>query len=266
MNSPLNSSVLNPVTAPSGCDPWSAEVLTLFPEMFPGPLGHSLAGKALEKGLWRLNTTHLRDFASPNAYGVDDACYGGGAGMVMRPDIIDAALTQTVRNKTVRDKTATKGAFSCPLIYLTPRGAPLTQGMVRRYALQSSGVVLLCGRYEGIDQRVIEQWQMEEVSIGDYILSGGEIAALTLIDACIRLLPGVMGKEESALNESFELGLLEYPQYTRPRVWNNRIVPEILLSGDHQKIASWRQAQAENITKARRPDLWAQYLEQTGKK
>jgi tRNA (guanine37-N1)-methyltransferase len=238
--------------------PWAATVLTLFPEMFPGPLGYSLSGKALKEGLWALDVVQIRDFATDKHRSVDDTCFGGGAGMVMRPDVVNAALEHAMPCHTPEDRS---------LIYLTPRGKPLDQSMVRRFAL-SAGVILLSGRYEGIDHRVIEHWQgqgaLEEVSIGDYILSGGEIAALTLLDACIRLLPGVIGKEESAANESFELGLLEYPQYTRPQVWKNKIVPDVLLSGDHQKIAAWRQKEATRITQIRRPDLWVRYLNRQG--
>lgn len=240
---------------------WRATVLTLFPEMFPGPLAYSLAGKALEEKRWSLELVQIRDFATDKHQSVDDTCFGGGAGMVLRPNIVDAALEDVAsreEKKTVR-----------PLIYLTPRGKPLDQAMVRRYAA-SPGVILLCGRYEGIDNRVIDHWAekggLEEVSIGDYVLSGGEMAALTLLDACIRLLPGVIGKEESSANESFELGLLEYPQYTRPQVWKNKIVPEVLISGDHQKIAAWRHEEAVRITQIRRPDLWVRYLEQIGDK
>lgn len=241
--------------------PWQATVLTLFPEMFPGPLAHSLAGRALEERLWALDTVQIRDFAMDKHRSVDDTCFGGGAGMVLRPDVVDAAIEHTLANE--------KPGVVRPLIYLTPRGKPLNQAMVRGFAT-SPGVILLSGRYEGIDHRVIENWQekgrLEEVSIGDYILSGGEIAALTLLDACIRLLPGVIGKEESSANESFELGLLEYPQYTRPQVWKNKGVPEVLVSGDHQKIAAWRLDQAKQITQIRRPDLWVRYLEQIGRK
>lgn len=236
--------------------PWSATVLTLFPEMFPGPLGHSLSGKALQEDLWSLNLVQIRDFALDKHGSVDDSCFGGGAGMVLRPNVVNEAL-QSVGSLEGRT-----------LIYLTPRGKPLDQTMVRRYALESSGVVLLCGRYEGVDHRVIEHWQaqgMEEVSIGDYILSGGEMAALTLLDACIRLIPGVIGKEESLVNESFELGLLEYPQYTRPQVWKDKKVPDVLLSGDHQKVAAWREEEAKRVTQIRRPDLWVRYLKQIGK-
>ncbi len=241
--------------------PWSATVLTLFPEMFPGPLAHSLSGKALEDGLWRLDCVQIRDFAPDKHRSVDDTCFGGGAGMVLRPNVVDAALEHVMLSQTP--------GVNRPLIYLTPRGKPLDQSMVRRLAL-SPGMILLSGRYEGVDHRVIDHWQekgaLEEISIGDFILSGGEIAALTLLDACIRLLPGVIGKEESAKNESFELGLLEYPQYTRPQIWKNRVVPDVLLSGDHQKIAAWREEEAIKITQIRRPDLWVRYLEQIGRK
>jgi tRNA (guanine37-N1)-methyltransferase len=236
--------------------PWHATVLTLFPEMFPGPLGHSLSGKALQEGLWSLNTVQIRDFAKDKHKSVDDTCFGGGAGMVMRADVVDAAI----------DSVYTQEDASKPrsLIFMTPRVKPLDQAMARRFA-SGPGVILLSGRYEGIDNRVIDYWQekgqLEEVSIGDYILSGGEIAALTLLDACIRLLPGVIGKEESSDNESFELGLLEYPQYTRPQVWKNREVPDVLLSGNHKEIAAWRQSEAKQITQIRRPDLWVRYLE-----
>jgi tRNA (guanine37-N1)-methyltransferase len=241
--------------------PWTASVLTLFPEMFPGPLGLSLSGKALKEGLWSLDLVQIRDFATDKHRSVDDTCFGGGAGMVLRPNVVDAALEHVM-------STQTAGA-NRPLIYLTPRGKPLDQAMVRRFAF-SPGVILLSGRYEGIDNRVIEHWEekggLEEVSIGDYVLSGGEMAALTLLDACIRLLPGVIGKEESSINESFELGLLEYPQYTRPQVWKNMDVPEVLLSGDHQKITAWREKEAMRITQIRRPELWVRYLEQIGRK
>ncbi len=241
--------------------PWSATVLTLFPEVFPGPLGHSLSGKALVVVLGSLHPTLIGYFPTEKHQPFFYTCFGGGAGMVLRPNVVDAALEHV----KLREKAST----GRPLIYLTPRGKPLDQSMVRRYALESSGVTLLCGRYEGVDHRVIEHWEekgMEEVSIGDYVLSGGEIAALTLLDACIRLLPGVIGKEESLASESFELGLLEYPQYTRPQIWKDKIVPEVLLSGDHQKIAAWRQKEAVRITQIRRPDLWVRYLEQMGRK
>lgn len=225
---------------------WTARILTLFPEMFPGPLGQSLAGKALEKGIWRLETMQIRDFARDKHRTVDDTPFGGGAGMVMRPDVIDAALA-----------AATADGLK-PAIYLTPRGRLLTQGLVEELAA-GPGAVLLCGRYEGLDERVIEARGLIEVSLGDFVLSGGEPAALALIDACVRLLPGVMGAEATLDEESFENGLLEYPHYTRPAVWNERAVPEILMSGHHEKIKAWRQAQAEETTRSRRPDLWDAY-------
>lgn len=225
---------------------WTARILTLFPEMFPGPLGQSLAGKALEKGIWRLETMQIRDFARDRHRTVDDTPFGGGAGMVMRPDVIDAALA-----------AATADGLK-PAIYLTPRGRLLTQGLVEELAA-GPGAVVLCGRYEGLDERVIEARGLIEVSLGDFVLSGGEPAALALIDACVRLLPGVMGAEATLDEESFENGLLEYPHYTRPAVWNERAVPEILMSGHHEKIKAWRQAQAEETTRSRRPDLWDAY-------
>lgn len=228
---------------------WRAGVLTLFPEMFPGPLGLSLAGRALERGAWALEARDIRGFASGRHRNVDDTPFGGGAGMVMRPDVLDAALASFDDGR--------------PMICLTPRGRPLTQARVRSLAA-GPGVVLLCGRYEGIDQRVIEARHLEEISIGDYVLSGGETAALVLLDACVRLLPGVMGAAESAEEESFAAGLLEYPQYTRPAEWNGMAVPEVLLSGHHQAVAAWRHAQAEEITRARRPDLWAAYRGEAG--
>ena len=225
---------------------WTARILTLFPEMFPGPLGQSLAGKALEKGIWRLETMQIRDFATDKHRTVDDTPFGGGAGMVMRPAVVDAALV-----------AASADGLS-PAIYLTPRGRLLTQELVGRLAA-GPGVVVLCGRYEGLDERVIEARGLIEVSLGDFVLSGGEPAALALIDACVRLLPGVMGAEETLDEESFTAGLLEYPHYTRPAVWNERAVPEVLMSGHHEKIKAWRQTQAEETTRSRRPDLWDAY-------
>ena len=225
---------------------WSATVVTLFPEMFPGSLGHSLSGKALDDGIWSINTVDIRDFATNNKQTVDDAPFGGGVGMVMRADVIDAALFSVNKSNKL------------PLIYVTPRGKPLTQARVKELAA-SPGVILLCGRYEGIDNRVIDAWAIEEVSLGDFVLSGGEPAALALIDACVRLLPGVIGNKLASVEESFEDGLLEYPHYTRPRDWDGREVPEILLSGHHEKVKVWRQTQAEHITRERRPDLWKKY-------
>lgn len=235
--------------------PWSATVLTLFPEMFPGCLGHSLAGKALDDGLWSLEAVDIRDFARDRHATVDDTPFGGGPGMVMRADIVDAALRSL----------DTGPADSRPRIFLSPRGAPLTQRRAREMAA-GPGAIVLCGRYEGVDQRAIEANGLEEMSIGDYVLSGGEPAAAVLIDACVRLLPGVVGDAGSLAEESFERGLLEHPHYTRPQTWNGMTVPEVLLSGHHARVAEWRLAQAEEITRLRRPDLWARYAgQQPGK-
>lgn len=222
--------------------PWLASVLTLFPEIFPGPLGCSLAGRGLEAGIWALDVLDIRDFARDKHRSVDDEPFGGGPGMVMRPEVVDAAL------RAVAEKPG-------PLVYLSPRGAPLTQKRVRALA-EEPGVRLLCGRYEGIDERLFQVHGIEEVSVGDYVLSGGETAALVLMDAVVRLLPGVMGNRESHAEESFEDGLLEYPHYTRPAEWQGIAVPEVLLSGNHARIAEWRRRQAEEITRRRRPDLW----------
>lgn len=222
---------------------WTASVLTLYPDMFPGPLGSSLAGQALNSGIWQLDPVNIRDFAKDKHRSVDDTPAGGGAGMVMRADIVAAAIDGArLRHPAL------------PLIYLSPRGEPLTQAHIREWS-QGPGLMLLCGRFEGVDQRVIEARQAREISIGDYILSGGELAAMVAIDAVLRLLPGVMGAAESASEESFEHNLLEYPHYTRPREWEGRPIPEILLSGDHGRIAKWRREQAEIITRARRPEL-----------
>ncbi|HEY9080358.1 tRNA (guanosine(37)-N1)-methyltransferase TrmD [Magnetovibrio sp.] len=228
--------------------PWQAVALTLFPDMFPGSLGQSLAGQALEDGRWTLETVDIRGFARDKHRTVDDTPCGGGAGMVMRPDIVDLAI------RDVQDKTGGK----LPLIYMTPRGRPLTQNRVRELAF-GPGVAVLCGRYEGVDQRVLDAHDVEEISIGDYVLSGGEVAALVLMDACVRLIPGVMGSGRSHEEESFEEGLLEYPLYTRPTEWQGRTVPEVLLSGHHGNIRAWRREQAEAVTKDRRPDLWKAY-------
>ncbi|TAN54879.1 MAG: tRNA (guanosine(37)-N1)-methyltransferase TrmD [Rhodospirillales bacterium] len=219
--------------------------------MFPGPLGFSLAGRALERGIWALETVDIRAFACDKHRSVDDTPSGGGAGMVMRPDVLDAAIT------------AKRGPG--PLVYLTPRGWPITQERVKALA-QGPGMTVLCGRFEGVDQRVLDAHEALELSLGDFVLSGGEPAAIALIDACVRLAPGVMGSEESLSEESFERGLLEYPHYTRPQVWEGREVPEILVSGHHAKIKAWRLAQAENVTKARRPDLWKAYAQGSAKK
>jgi tRNA (guanine37-N1)-methyltransferase len=224
--------------------PWTATVLTIFPEMFPGPLGLSLAGKALQRGLWRLDAVDLRGFASDHHRTVDDTPFGGGAGMVMRPDVIARAV----------DEVSARGALGL-LVYLSPRGEPLRQDRVRELA-DGPGVVLLCGRYEGVDHRVIEARGFLELSLGDFVLSGGELAAMALVDACVRLLPGVVGDAASLGEESFaEPGLLEYPHYTKPQVWEGRAVPEVLLSGHHARIDAWRREQAREVTKSRRPDL-----------
>jgi tRNA (guanine37-N1)-methyltransferase len=224
---------------------WRASVLTIFPEMFPGPLGASLAGKAMTTGAWSLEAIDIRTFAPDKHRTVDDTPAGGGPGMVMKADVLARAID------------AARDASRPPLL-MSPRGAPLTQKRVAALA-GGSGVVVICGRYEGIDERLIDARRLEEVSIGDYVLSGGEIAALALIDACVRLLPGVMGKQASAAEESFADGLLEYPQYTRPAEWEGRAIPDVLLSGDHAKVAAWRRAEAERLTRTRRPDLWEAY-------
>jgi tRNA (guanine37-N1)-methyltransferase len=222
---------------------WRASVLTIFPDIFPGPLSASLAGKALAAGAWSLDIVDIRAFATDKHRSVDDTPAGGGPGMVMKPDVLGRAI----------DATATDQQ---PRLLLSPRGAPLTQTRVEAFA-RAAGIVLVCGRFEGIDERVIAARGLEEVSIGDYVLSGGEIAAMVLIDACVRLLPGVMGTAASSAEESFTEGLLEYPHYTRPQIWEGRPIPEVLLSGDHGKIAAWRRAEAERLTRERRPDLWA---------
>ncbi len=228
---------------------WAAHVLTLFPAMFPGPLGQSLAGKALEKGLWSLDVTDIRDFAVDKHRTVDDTPFGGGPGMVMRPDVVANAITAGMDGLPA----------DIPRIYFSPRGRAMDQSFVRQMAA-APAVMMICGRYEGLDQRVIDDANLIEVSIGDFVLSGGELPALTLIDSVVRLLPGVMGNSAAHENDSFEDGLLEHPLYTQPRHWNGLDVPEILTSGDHGRIAAWRKAEAEAITKARRPDLWAQYM------
>ena len=223
--------------------PWRTTILTLFPEMFPGPLGVSLAGKALASGLWTLDARDIRESATDKHRSVDDTPAGGGPGMVLRADILAAAIDAA-------------DSPSLPRLLMSPRGRPLTQSQVRNLAA-GAGALIVCGRFEGVDQRVIEARQLDEVSIGDYVLSGGEIAAMALIDACVRLLPGVMGKAESGAEESFSESLLEYPQYTRPQTFEGRSIPDILLSGDHARVAAWRRAEAEALTRARRPDLWA---------
>lgn len=230
---------------------WRATVLTLFPEMFPGPLACSLAGRALDEGRWSLDTRAIRDHGIGRHCQVDDTPFGGGAGMVMRPDVLDAAV-------------AAAGAPDArPLILLTPRGIPLTQARVETLAA-GPGVVLVCGRFEGVDQRFAELRGAEEISVGDYVLSGGEPAALVLLDACVRLLPGTMGTPASAEEESFTGGLLEYPHYTRPAEWRGLAVPDVLLSGDHGRVRAWRRTESERLTRSRRPDLWAAYQARSG--
>ena len=224
-----------------------ATVLTLYPEMFPGPLGLSLSGRALDRGDWSLEVANIRDAATDRHRSVDDTPSGGGPGMVMRADVVARAIDTVSPADDLR-----------PRLYMSPRGRRLDQRFVRDLAA-GPGVVILCGRFEGLDERVIEGRGLIEVSIGDYVLSGGELAAQVTLDAVVRLLPGVMGKIESGSEESFEAGLLEYPQYTRPQVWEGREIPEILTSGDHGRIRAWRRAEAERITRARRPDLWGAY-------
>jgi tRNA (guanine37-N1)-methyltransferase len=221
---------------------WAASVLTIFPEMFPGPLGLSLAGKALASGVWSLAPIDIRDHATDRHRSVDDTPAGGGPGMVMKADVLARAIDAAGADR--------------PRLLMSPRGKPLTQARVAELAA-GPGVVVVCGRFEGVDERVIEARGLEEVSVGDYVLSGGEIAAMALIDACVRLLPGVMGAEASGAEESFAEGLLEYPQYTRPQVFEDRAIPQVLLSGDHGKVAAFRRAEAERLTRERRPDLWA---------
>ena len=229
---------------------WRASVLTIFPDMFPGPLGHSLAGKALQSALWSLEAIDIRRYANDKHRTVDDTPAGGGPGMVMKADVLAAALDAVPRDTR-------------PRLLMSPRGRPLTQRRISELA-HGLGVVVLCARFEGVDERLIEARSLEEVSIGDFVLSGGEIPALALLDACVRLLAGVMGKEASAVEESFADGLLEYPQYTRPPVFEGEPIPDVLLSGDHAKIAAWRRAQSERITRERRPDLWSAYCARKG--
>ncbi|WP_346892700.1 tRNA (guanosine(37)-N1)-methyltransferase TrmD [uncultured Roseibium sp.] len=231
---------------------FKATVLTLYPDMFPGPLGQSLAGRGLERGLWALETGQIRDFATDKHRSVDDTPAGGGAGMVLRADILAKAIDGSVPKDDPR-----------PKLLMSPRGRPFTQAMAHDLA-EGPGAVIVCGRFEGVDQRVIDARNLMEVSIGDYILSGGEIAAITLLDAVVRLIPGVMGNMESAETESFETGLLEHPHYTRPAEFEGRTIPDVLTSGNHRKIAEWRQEQAEKLTRKRRPDLWEKYSERTG--
>ena len=224
---------------------WRASVLTIFPEMFPGPLGVSLAGKALASGRWALEAIDIRTHATDRHRTVDDTPAGGGPGMVMKADVLARALDSVASDTR-------------PCLLMSPRGAPLTQARVAALAA-GPGAVIVCGRFEGVDERLIEGRGLEEISVGDYVLSGGEIAALVLLDACVRLIPGVMGAEASAADESFSHGLLEYPQFTRPQEWERRSIPEVLVSGDHAKVAAWRKEQAEKLTRERRQDLWDAY-------
>lgn len=228
---------------------WDVSVLTLFPDMFPGPLGYSILGRGLEEKRWTLNPIDIRSYALDKHRSVDDIAYGGGPGMIMRPEALNAALEDVCIN----------GRDTRHLIYLSPRGKPITQGRVKELA-QTPKVAMVCGRFEGIDQRVLDAWDLEELSLGDFVLAGGEIAAMALIEACVRLLPGIVGTCESLEEESFSKGLLEYPHYTRPREWKGLGVPDVLVSGNHEQIRSWRLAQAEKITQERRPDMWQEYI------
>lgn len=224
--------------------PWQATILTIFPDLFPGPLGASLIGRALENKIWALEPINIRDFATDKHRSVDDTPAGGGSGMVMRADVLASAI----------DHAAAHGPDR-PIIYLSPRGNSLTQKRVKTLS-NGAGAILICGRFEGIDERIIEARNIEEISIGDYVLSGGEVAAMALLEAVIRLLPGVMGAQDSAIEESFENNLLEYPQYTRPQIFEGRAIPDVLTSGDHGKVADWRREKAQELTRTRRPDLW----------
>jgi tRNA (guanine37-N1)-methyltransferase len=230
--------------------PWQVTVFTLFPEIFPGPLACSILGNALDKGLWALKTVNIRDYADNKHNTVDEPGFGGGPGMVMMPDVVDRALMSNCSGEEKPDE----------LIYLSPRGKPFTQNDAKRLA-NAKKVAMLCGRFEGIDQRVLDHWQVKEVSLGDFILAGGEIAAMAVIEASLRFVPGVVGTPESVEEESFSYGLLEAPHYTKPRVWKDMAVPDVLLSGHHENIRKWRLAEAEKVTQARRTDLWEKYLQ-----
>lgn len=235
-------------------DVWTAQILTLYPEMFPGPLGVSLAGKALDSGLWAMDVTQIRDYATDKHRNVDDTPSGGGPGMVMRADVLGAAIDGVIANQPEgmsRDEW--------PIVYLSPRGQKLDRDLVQTFA-GGKGITLICGRFEGVDERVLEGRQIIEVSLGDFVLSGGEVAAMALMDAVVRTIPGVIGDAKTLNEESFEVGLLEYPHYTRPKIWEGRDIPEVLQSGHHGKIKEWRLAQSENLTKERRPDLWEKYI------
>ena len=227
---------------------WKAHVLTLFPEMFPGPLGHSIIGKALEEQVWSLKLINLQKFSRKGPKYVDDKPYGGGSGMIIKSEIIHKALKET--SKKIKNNYS--------LVFLTPKGKKLNQEKIKKF-VKKDNLILVCGKYEGVDQRVIDTWKMEEISLGDYILSGGEIAAMSLIDSCLRLLPNVLGSSKSLESETFENNLLEYPQYTKPQKWEEKEVPNVLLKGDHKKIKDWRLTQSEDITRRRRPDLWKKH-------
>jgi tRNA (guanine37-N1)-methyltransferase len=237
-------------------DVWKAKVITLFPSAFPGVLGESLTGRALQNGLWQLETIDLRQFGVGKHRNVDDTPAGGGAGMVLRADVLGAAIDHAARGTR-----GPRGKW--PLIYLSPRGAPMTQALMQDLA-SGDGVTLLCGRFEGVDERVLEHYAIQEVSLGDFVMTGGEIAAQALIDATVRLIPEVLGNADSAVEESFSTGLLEHPHYTRPAEWQGRTIPEVLMSGHHGRVAEWRQEQAEAITKTRRPDLWDAFDKENG--
>lgn len=239
---------------PQLANAWTARIITLFPQAFPGVLGESLTGKALKDGKWQLETTDLRPFGEGKHRNVDDTPAGGGAGMVLRPDVLGKAIDHTLRG--VRGTN--------PLVYLSPRGVPFSQAMARHWS-QCDGVTMLCGRFEGVDQRVLDHYDIQEVSLGDFVLTGGEIAAQAMIDATVRLLPSVLGNADSIEDESHSNGLLEHPQYTRPAEWMDREIPEVLTSGNHGKVAEWRQKMAEEITKERRPDMWEKWREKTKK-
>ncbi|NOZ42518.1 MAG: tRNA (guanosine(37)-N1)-methyltransferase TrmD [Alphaproteobacteria bacterium] len=226
---------------------WTAQILTLYPEMFPGPLGTSLAGKALDRGLWAMKVVQIRDYAPGRHRNVDDTPSGGGPGMVMRADVLGSAIDDVAR-------------ADWPLVYLSPRGRRLDQQMVRDFG-RGPGITLICGHFEGVDERLLEARNITEVSLGDFILSGGEVAAMALMDAVVRTIPGVIGDADTLTEESFETGLLEYPHYTRPRVWEGREIPEVLQSGHHGKISQWRRMQSEKLTRERRPDLWRKYTD-----
>ncbi len=230
---------------------WKVKIITLFPELFPGVLGGSLTGKALKEGLWSLETIELRGYGIGKHKDVDSPPAGGGAGMVLKPDVVGAALDDARRGTPMDPK-------AWPVIYLSPRGKPLTQAMARDFS-KAQGMTLLCGRFEGVDERVLEEYNVQEVSLGDFVLTGGEIAAQALIDATVRLLPNVLGNEDSAIDESFSNGLLEHPQYTKPAEWKGHKIPDVLLSGHHGNVDKWRQEQSENLTQERRPDLWGAY-------